>query len=638
MKALILGKKSVLIASVVAVVLLVVGGTVLAAARLVSEYKEKFLPNTIVAGLDISGKTRPEAAETINAAFDAYLNKGLDFRADGKDIRLNGSTFDALDSAVSPLLSLDADQTLGNAFKRGHSGSLIKDGFTTILALAKTSEQKLVVSINQIVFQSELKDKLTGIENPVKEPSFEWRGGALRVVAGESGRVFDLNAASNAVSRLAEKLASGVIEMKSELKTPATSDAEERLAAETAEKLLRETTLILTYGDKSWNTATSTRALWLQPARVADDVRLSIASSSLDPSLDAIKTEIEIEPRDARFEIIGGRVEAFEESRDGVAIDLDLLAERVAKDWVAENKTQVEIPVKNEKAKVTTENVNNIGIKEILGVGTSNYSGSPVNRIKNIKNAVRKLNGILIKPDETFSLIAALQPFTLGGGWLPEKVIKGNKIKPEIGGGACQIGTTAFRAAMMSGLPIVERQNHSLVVKYYNDPTNGNPGTDATIYEPSPDFKFKNDTGHYILFQAAINEAKGNLIFTFWGTSDGRQGSYTPPVVYKWYPAGTAQEIKTTDLEAGKKDCQSAFRGADAGFTYIVKRPDQSEEKRVFTSHYRALPQICMIGATQEEIDNAGKTPLPETTPPATNANTNTNSPPTPTNSNTNTP
>ena len=65
----------------------------------------------------------------------------------------------------------------------------------------------------------------------------------------------------------------------------------------------------------------------------------------------------------------------------------------------------------------------------------------------------------------------------------------------------CQIGTTLFRMSMNSGMPIVQRVNHSLVVSYYADPVNGNPGTDATVYVPYVDFKFNNDTGNYLLLQ-----------------------------------------------------------------------------------------------------------------------------------------
>ena len=77
---------------------------------------------------------------------------------------------------------------------------------------------------------------------------------------------------------------------------------------------------------------------------------------------------------------------------------------------------------------------------------------------------------------------------------MPESVIKGNELKDEVGGGMCQIGTTLFRMAMNSGMQITQRANHSLVVSYYADPVNGNPGTDATLYEPILDLKFELDS------------------------------------------------------------------------------------------------------------------------------------------------
>jgi vancomycin resistance protein YoaR len=268
---------------------------------------------------------------------------------------------------------------------------------------------------------------------------------------------------------------------------------------------------------------------------------------------------------------------------------------------------------------ITTGEVNDFGIEDILGVGYSSYKGSPTNRIKNIRFAVtKKLNGILVKPGETFSMLNALKPFTEEGGYLPELVIKGDRIKPEVGGGLCQVGSTMFRAAMNSGLDIVERRNHSLVVNYYNDHRNKMPGADATIYDPAPDFKFKNDTAGNILIMTDMNEKTQELFFTLWGKSDGRKGYYDPPTLHNWIPTGPAKDIITDELPEGKKKCQEPHPGAVASLKYHRELPSGELVTRVFESHYRPLPRICLIGGTPTATaDGQTTTPTPGAIIPA---------------------
>ena len=257
-----------------------------------------------------------------------------------------------------------------------------------------------------------------------------------------------------------------------------------------------------------------------------------------------------------------------------------------------------------------------MGINEVLGVGYSSFAGSPRNRIHNIQVGADKLNGLLVAPGEEFSLIEALRPFTVSEGYLPELVIKGDKIEPEVGGGLCQIGSTTFRAAMKSGLKITQRRNHSLVVSYYNDHRNGNPGTDATIYEGAVDFKFENDTPAHVLITTSMNAATGDLFFTFWGTSDGRIASYSEPVVGRWIPAGETKYIETENLEPGEEKCQGAHPGASASFTYSVTRADGELEETDYVSNYRSLPRICLVGIDPNaDPDSEGGEVLGETMP-----------------------
>jgi len=117
----------------------------------------------------------------------------------------------------------------------------------------------------------------------------------------------------------------------------------------------------------------------------------------------------------------------------------------------------------------------------------------------------------MIKPDEDFSFNKALGAVDASTGYLPELVILADKTVPEFGGGLCQVSSTAYRAALNSGLPILERHAHAYPVSYYKP-----YGVDATIYLPSPDMRFTNDTGKYIYVQTKIIGTK--LYFDFFGT------------------------------------------------------------------------------------------------------------------------
>jgi vancomycin resistance protein YoaR len=328
---------------------------------------------------------------------------------------------------------------------------------------------------------------------------------------------------------------------------------------------------------------------------------------------------VNVTAQNARFVIgTGNSIAEFSGAKNGVAVDRDAVYALLADVLHARTRGNITttreftLPVSVVEPEVRTSDVNGLGITEVLGVGYSSFAGSPPTRVKNIRHgAMDKLHGRLIAPGEDFSLVAALKPFTLADGYVPEKVIKGGKIEKEIGGGLCQIGSTLFRAAMNSGLPIVERRSHGLVVSYYNDPRNGNPGTDATIYDPKPDFRFKNDTGRHILISVEMNEKTQELWFSFWGTSDGRKGSYTPPIVKRWIPHGETVIVETTDLPPGKRDCQHAYIGAETAFTYTRTLPNGEKLDEVFESSYRPMPELCLVGVAASSTSFSGEVLLP---------------------------
>jgi vancomycin resistance protein YoaR len=567
----------------------------------------KILRHVTIASIDVGGMDKLAATEMVQKKFDELIENGLTVKLfdETKEIDLapSGSTDPDL---VYPLLDVDVNALVEKAYATGRSSNEVISFFSplwyatfgrnVVPADVSLAETKLTDSIRSAYPAAESPGSPTDFE--IVKNSSTWD---VTVTDAVSGSTIDLPAAFSKLKADADDLRVGELKLNLvERGTLISKSQAETLIPEVQDALAHAPySLTFTNEDRqtsSFSVTADNLVTWLLPNINKDGKpELTLDTSLMANLLADIHTKIDIAPHDAVFSTDGGRVTDFQPSREGIRVDDDALIASLVAAFTNGTK-EIAVSAERSEPEVTTESSNDYGIKELLGVGTSNYGNSPSNRIMNIKHGASKLNGLLVAPGETLSLIDHLKPFTVADGYLPELVIKGDEIIPEVGGGLCQIGTTTFRAAMMSGLDIVERRNHSLVVSYYNDPSNNNPGTDATLYDPSPDLKLKNDTPNYILLMTDVNTSTHELSFSFWGTSDGREGSYTPPQVLSWTGYGAPITKISTTLAPGKKNCQAAHPGATTNFTYNIKKADGTVVSRDFPSTYRSLPQICLVG------------------------------------------
>lgn len=230
------------------------------------------------------------------------------------------------------------------------------------------------------------------------------------------------------------------------------------------------------------------------------------------------------------------------------------------------------------------------GIREVVTVGESNFAGSPQNRRQNIAVGLRRFNGALIAKDEEFSFNKLLGPVNGAAGYLKELVIKGNRTEPDYGGGLCQVSSTAYRGVWEAGFPILQRRNHSYNVSYY-----GPPGTDATVYPPNPDMKFKNDGPSALLIQT--HRENDRAYFIYYGTHDTRKAMVWGPIILGTTPAPPDKTVYTTDLPPGqKRKVGDRHPGLTALWFRSVHRPDGTELVERTLSVYEARPLFYEIG------------------------------------------
>ena len=316
------------------------------------------------------------------------------------------------------------------------------------------------------------------------------------------------------------------------------------------------------------------------------------SQDKLTVSLKPFASSIDKAPVEALFQFENGRVTAFRPSINGQTIDTQALDNKIfsyLRLLLLTNKSQtitISIPIKIVKPQLTTDKVNNLGIKELIGTGTSLFQDSIDSRIYNVELAASRLNGVLIAPGETFSFDRALGDVSAFTGYKQAYIISGGHTILGGGGGVCQVSTTFFRALLNAGLPITERHAHDYRVGYYEE--DSPPGFDATVYVPTVDLKFQNTTGHYILVQSVVDPNTLRLTFYLYGTLDGRQVSITQPVITNQIPAPPPLYQDDPTLPKGVvKQTDFSANGA----TVIFSRTVTQNGKTIIAETYRSVYQ-----------------------------------------------
>ena len=321
--------------------------------------------------------------------------------------------------------------------------------------------------------------------------------------------------------------------------------------------------------------------------------------AEIDEFMDLSEEKYNKPAKNALFSFGNGKVTQFRPEESGVEIDSEKFKSDIRKEvYSLKQKQQNKYIVINKKIikpEITLSDANDFGIKELIGTGVSNYNHSIPERIHNVLLATSKFNGVLIKPEEVFSFNDTIGDISVLTGYRPAYIIKAGRTVLGDGGGVCQVSTTVFRAALNTGLPIIERTAHAYRVSYYEQ--DSQPGFDATVYGPTVDFKFKNDTGNYILIQTEVDKTNNILTFKFYGKNDGRKVELSQARVYDVQPP--LPEIREEDptLKRGVvKQVDFPAWGAKSIFNYKVTRGEEILFEKEFFSSFRPWQAVYLVG------------------------------------------
>jgi vancomycin resistance protein YoaR len=316
-----------------------------------------------------------------------------------------------------------------------------------------------------------------------------------------------------------------------------------------------------------------------------------------------LATSLKKDPIDAVFQFENGKVLAFQPAKKGYSLDSPQLLSLLNRHLPSlinnpEKNINIDLPLIFTDPKIDTSQVNNLGIKELIGKGTSSFKTSASYRNVNVARGAAIVNRILVAPNEKFSFTRALGQVITENGFGKAYIIKEGRTVLDVGGGICQVSTTFFRAILNAGLNITERHAHAYRVGYYEEDMP--PGYDATVFSPKPDLQFINDTGNNILIQSVYDGVNKVLTYEIYGTSDGRQVEITN--YRKWGSVPPPPPIYNDDptLPSGKViQDEHAVGGLRTAFDWKVTRDGQVLHQQTFSSAFRAWPAVYRRGTGQ---------------------------------------
>lgn len=128
-----------------------------------------------------------------------------------------------------------------------------------------------------------------------------------------------------------------------------------------------------------------------------------------------------------------------------------------------------------------------------------------INKVTNLKLAIKNIDGIVIKPGETFSFCKLVGRPAKSKGYLPGMELSFGKARPGIGGGLCQISNLIHWLVMHSPLTVTERYHHS----FDPFPDDGRVlpfGSGATVFYNYRDYQFTNKTEHTFQINLWLSE------------------------------------------------------------------------------------------------------------------------------------
>jgi vancomycin resistance protein YoaR len=564
--------------------------------------RQELAEGTRVAGVDVGGLSRRAAVSRLAAQFAEVSAQRVTFTSEDETF-----SFAANQLAVEP----DWGAAVVAAGRAGDGFGPIR-GFRRLHTRFFGAEVLPRLAVSDVALEFALDGIATQVDREPRNAALVRRGLRIETVPERVGSRLERGAAAEVIVRALGQLRRSGFPVALPVVVAAPDVTAEMLApAARRARIAIAGPVFLKGPGRSWRLSRRRIAALLDlPADGA--TRIAFAGAGADAYFRTLSQRVGTPPRDAAFSVSGETVQVVP-AYDGVELDVPATASSLLRAATRRTNRVAQLAVARATPERTTREALAMGIDRRMASYKTYYSGT-ADRITNLQLGVQELDGTLVQPGSTFSLNDAIGERTVERGFRPAPVIIGTEFAEEVGGGTSQVATTAFNAAWEAGLRITERNPHSLYISRYQ------LGRDATVYWPSLDLKFVNDTKSWVLVKG-FAEGDG-ISIAIYGGEDRRVES--SPGTFTVTGRVPIERVKDPALAKGKSIVEE--EGSAPSRTSVTRTVYGADgnviHDETWTTSYKGETRIVRVGTKVAEPKS--KPPTGETTKPPAKAGTTT--------------
>ncbi|MCS6940810.1 MAG: peptidoglycan binding domain-containing protein [Roseiflexus sp.] len=585
------------------------------AVYLYRSYEGRIYPNVSIQGIAVGEMTPDQAEAALRARYETFLRQPVVITYGDRQWT---PTLDDLG------MTFDFHSAVKRAYNVGRGHGLINNVQEIAAIWQHGFEVPLRVSYDETRAQAYLARLAREIERAPADAQVRLDGERVAIVGAVIGRQVLVDATLAQLSQQLQALAPATIPLQTRELPPRLDDATVAAARSQIETILQGP-VVLRVGNRvyEWTVRDLADMIIIEriPSAEGDQIEVTLDQRALEQRLRQIAAETEKPGTRPRVAWNDGNLKITRPGKPGLRLDEARARDMVLAALMGRDRV-LELPMVPTDPPVTEANLHQLGIRELVSVGKSDFTGSAPYRVHNIGVGMQLLNGLLIAPGEEFSFNKNIGQINAANGFVEGAAIIQNRTQQEFGGGICQDSTTLFRAAFWAGLPITERWGHSFYISWYDKyalgPRGNGPGLDATIFTGGPDLKFVNDTGAWLLIQAWSDPKTGVAQIELYGTRPNRTVDLTHKV-YDHTPAPT-EPVFVADPKVPQgtiKHTDKARGGMTIDVYRLVVENGVPRPPELFRTRFRPWPNIYALNPADIGPDGKPLIPFPPAAQPA---------------------